>query len=271
MRIGMVRTDIAHVYLSDVENASQRDFSSQPKGQSLYLVHPTDAQLTAVLNKYALATLLGTNTSTFNTTGGNNTKLNIRTSASAAYQQVTVRSGASVTAAQIVTDLNLAFKSAGIAALARVAGTSVAIDTVLGGPNVNLSLSAGTPSTATLQTVLGLSTVAVPGVTLATLKAAIYPTATTVNVASATVAALGGATGLINLSTAELASLVGAVQALVAPRLVETGPVLRSFAYGILSKLASSGFRPGGIRAGLPAGVACEVLNDDGVTPYVLS
>lgn len=268
MRIGIVRTDIARIYLSDVENASQRDFSSQPKGQSRYFVHPTDAQLTAVLNKFALATLLGTNTSTFNTTGSNGTKLNIRTSASASYVQVTVRSGAAVTAAQIVSDLNVSFKSAGVAALARVSGTSVAIDTVLGGPGVNLDLDPSTPSTATLQTVLGLSTSPVPGVTLATLKAAIYPTATTVNVASATIAALGG---LTNLSTAELAALVGAVQDLVAPRLVETGPVLRSLAYGILSKMVSPGFRPGGLRAGLPAGVACEVLADDGITPYVLA
>lgn len=269
MRIGIVRTDIARIYLSDVENASQRDFSSQPKGQSRYFVHPTDAQLTAVLNKFALSTLLGTNTSTFNTTGSNGTKLNIRTSASASYVQVTVRSGAAVTAAQIVSDLNVSFKSAGVAALARVSGTSVAIDTVLGGPGVNLDLDPSTPSTATLQTVLGLSTSPVAGATLAALKSAIYPTATTVNVASATV--IGAAAGLTNLSATQQAALVGAVQDLVAPRLVETGPVLRSLAYGILSKMVSPGFRPGGLRAGLPAGVACEVLADDGSTPFVLS
>lgn len=270
MRIGIVRTDIARIYLSDVENASQRDFSSQPKGQSRYFVHPTDAQLTAVLNKFGLATLLGTNTSTFNTTGSNGTKLNIRVRSTDAYKQVTVRSGATVTAAQIVTDLNLGFKNGGIAASARVAGTAVAIDTTVGGPGVNLDLDASTPSTATLQTVLGLSTSPVAGVTLAALKAAVYPTATTVNVASATILALGGATGFINLSTAQQTALVGAVQDLVAPRIVETGPALRSFAYGILSKMASPSFQPGGSRSKLPAGVACEVLADDGSTPFVL-
>ncbi len=271
MRIGIVRTDIARIYLSDIENASQRDFSSQPKGQSRYFVHPTDAQLTAVLNKYALATLLGTNTSTFNTTGSNGTKLNIRTSTSGSYVQVTVRSGAAVTAAQIVSDLNLSFKNAGIAALARVAGTSVAIDTTVGGPGVNLDLDASTPSTATLQTVLGLSTSPVAGVTLAALKSAIYPTATTVNVASATIIALGGAGGLVNLSAAQQAAVVGAVQDLVAPRLVETGPAIRSLAFGILSKMASPTFQPGGARSKLPAGIACVVLADDGSTSFVLS
>jgi hypothetical protein len=268
MRIGIVRTDIAHVYLSDVENASQRDFSSQPKGQSRYFVHPTDAQLTAVLNKYALATLLGTNTSTFNTTGGNNTKLNIRTTPAGSYVQVAVRSGAAVTAAQIVSDLNLAFKNAGIAALARVAGTSVAIDTTLGGPGVNLDLDPSSPSAATLQTVLGLSTAAVPGVTLSAVKSAVYPSATTVNVASATITALAS---FSNLSAAQQAALVGAVQDLVAPRLVETGMAVHSFAYGILSKMASPSFQPGGSRSKLPAGIACVVLADDGVTPFVFA
>lgn len=265
MRIGIVRTDIARIYLSDVENASQRDFSSQPKGQSRYFVHPTDAQLQAVLNKYALSTLLGTNTSTFNTTGGNNTKLNIKVAGST-YQQVAVRSGAAVTAAQIVLDLNAAFKNAGIGATARVSGTSVAIDTNVGGPTVALQLSASSPSTATLQTVLGLSTSLVTTVTLAALKAAIYPSATTVNVASATIVALGS---FASLSTAQQAALVGAVQDIVAPRLVETGPAVRSFAYGILSKMASSSFQPGGSRSKLPAGIACVVLADDGSTPFV--
>jgi len=269
MRIGTIRTDIGRIYVSDIENTSQRDFSSQPKGQSRYFVHPTDAQLTAVLNKYALATLLGTNTSTFNTTGSNATKLNIRTVSGAPYVQATVRSGSAVTAAQIVADLNVSFKALGVAALARVAGTSVAIDTVLGGPGVNLDLDPSSPSTATLQTVLGLSTTAVPGVTLSALKSAIYPTATTVNVASATV--IGISSSFSSLSTAQQAALVGAIQDLVAPRLVETGLALRSFSYGIISKMASPSFRPGGSRAKLPAGAACVVLADDGSTVFTVA
>ncbi len=267
MRIGIVRTDIARIYLSDVENASQRDFSSQPKGQSRYLVHPTDAQLQALLNKYAVSTLLGTNTSTFNTTGSNGTKLNIKTTGSV-YQQVTVRSGAAVTAAQIVSDLNSAFKSAGIAATARVAGTSVAIDTNTGGPNISLDLDPSSPSTATLQTVLGLSTSAVTSVTLSALKAVIYPSATTVNVSSTAILALGS---FSSLSTAQQNALVGAIQDLVAPRLVETGPALRSFSYGILSKMVNPAFQPGGLRSKLPAGAACVVLADDGSTPFTVA
>lgn len=268
MRVAIVRTDISKIYLADVENSSQRDFSSQPKGQSRYLVHPTDAQLTAVLNQYALATLLGGNAGPYDTTVSNGTKLNIRTVASGAYTQVTVRSGAAVTAAQIAADLNLAFTNASIGATARVAGTAVAIDTVAGGPDVNLDLDASSPSAAVLQTVLGLSTTAAAGATLAALKAAIYPTAITVNVASATI--IGIATSLTNLSAAQKTALVDAVADLVAPQLVETSLVLRSFSYGDIAGLRSASFQPGGSRSGIPAGVAAAVVADDGSTPFTL-
>lgn len=267
MRIAIVRTDIQKIYLSDIENSSQRDFSSEPKGQSRYFVHPTDAQLTAVLNQYALATLVGSNTQNFDTTGSNGTKLNVRTTAAGAYKQVTVRSGLAVTAAQIVADLNVGFRDQGVAALARVAGTAVAIDTTAGGPNVSLQISASLPSTATLQTVLGLSTTAVPGVTLSALKAAVYPTATTANVAQATILALGS---LNDMSTAAKAAVVAAVQESVAPRLVETSLVLRSFSYGVIASLKSPGFRPGGSRSGLAAKAAAYVLADDGSTIFSL-
>lgn len=267
MRVAIVRTDIQKLYLQDIENSSQRDFSSEPKGQSRYFVHPTDAQLTAVLNRYALATLLGGNAQNYDTTIANGTKLNIRTVGSGAYTQVTVRSGAAVTAAQIAADLNLAFTNARIGATARVAGTAVAIDTTAGGPGVNLDLDASSPSTAALQTVLGLSTTAVPGVTLSALKAAVYPTATTANVASATILALGS---LTNLSAAQKTALVDAVQNLVAPRLVETGLVLRSFSYGTIAGLVKTTFRPGGTRSNIPAGVAAYVMTDAGSAPFTL-
>lgn len=267
MRVAIVRADISKYYLADIENTSQRDFSGEPKGQSRYFVHPTDAQLTAVLSRYALATLLGGNAGPYDTTVSNGTKLNIRVVGSGAYTQVTVRSGVAVTAAQVAADLNVAFVNAKLGASARVAGTAVAIDTTAGGPNVNLDLDLSSPSTAALQTVLGLSLTAVPGVTLSAFKAVIYPSATTVNVASATILALGS---LTNLSAAEKTALVDATQALVAPRLVETSKVLRSFAYGDISGLKKASFRPGGARSGLPAGIAAAVVADDGSTPFTL-
>ncbi len=267
MRVAIVRTDIQKIYLSDIENSSQRDFSSEPKGQSRYFVHPTDAQLTAVLAAAGPVTKVGSNTGPFDTTGGNNTKLNVRTSATGAYVQVAVRSGGAVTADQVASDLNLAFKNAGVQVAARVASNAIVLDTLAGGPNAYLEISASSPSAGTLQTVLGLVITGVTGVSLSTLKAAIYPTATTANVASATILALGTYS---NLTTAAKAALVAAIQDLVAPRLVETSLVLRSFSYGVIAGLRNPNFQPGGARAGLKALQAAYVLADDGSTPFVL-
>lgn len=160
MRVAVVRSDLAHFYLADVENSSQRNFSSEPAGQSRYFHKPTDAELTALLT------------------------------------------------------------AAGVASS-----------------------------------------------NLAALKAAVYPTASTVDVSSATV---GGVSGISALSSTPKAALVAEIQNLVAPQLVETGPALLSFAYGQLSKLASASFDPGGSRTSAPPGAAVAIVHDDGVTPFTL-
>jgi hypothetical protein len=162
MRVAMVRADIHRVYLSDVENTSQRNFSSEPIGQSRYFTKPTDAALIAIETKY------------------------------------------------------------------------------------------------------GITQIVLP---VATLKAAIYPTAVTVDVRSVTLGALAGITGL---APTPKAACIAEFQALVAPKLVETGPVLLSFVYGIISKLRSTTFQPGGARIGLPIGVAAAIVQDDGFTVFTL-
>lgn len=267
MRLASLRTDISKIYLSDVENSSQRDFSSEADGQSLYLKHPTDADFTTLLKAVAPVTVLGTAATPFDTTVANGTKLNVRTSSTSSYVQITVRSSASATAAQVAADLNAAFLNAGIKATARVSGTHVAIDSMAKGPSAYLQLSASSPSTAALQTVLGLSTSASAGVTVSALKAVIYPTPTTADVSSATIT---GIAGFASLSTAVQAAIVAAVQDRAAPRLVETSLVLRSYVYGVISKLRSAAFRPGGSRIALPAKAAVYVLADDGSSLFVL-
>lgn len=162
MRVAIVRSDIAQIFLDDVESSSQRCFSAEPAGQSRYFKKPTDAQLQAILTSY--------------------------------------------------------------------------------------SISSGTLS-------------------VATLKAAIYPTSTTVDVSSATIGALAGIT---SLGTDPKAACIAEIQDLVAPKLVETGPVLLSFVKGKLSKLRSSSFQPGGSRVGLPAGIAAAIVADDGTTAYTI-
>lgn len=162
MRVAIIRSDIGHLYLDDVENTSQRNFSSEPVGQSRYFHKPSDAELIAVEAKYGI-------------------------------------------------------------------------------------------SQATLP--------------VATLKTALYPTGTTVDVSSASIQALAGISAL---GAGPKAAITKEIQDLVAPSLVETGPALLSFVYGKLSKLNSAAFQPGGARIGLPAHAAVAIVANDGVTPFTI-
>jgi len=365
MRVALVRSDIGRVYLDDVENTSQRDFSAEPPGQSRYFEVPTDAQITSMLAGVAFVTSLGTNAQPFDTTVANGAKLNIRTSATASFTQITISSAAGQTAASIVTQLNAAFLAAGIGAVARAtAANHVAIDTTVGGPNGYLEISAATPSAAALQTVLGLAVAATSGLTVAQLKTAVYIGASaipgqtgaaavitsvlngyatvttltgmtsgdvgrcitfsgsthptnngtfritqflsatsvvianvdavvdagpltwteyanlTIDVSAATINALST---FANLSAAQQTALDNAIANLIAPSLVETGPVLLSFAFGKLSKLFNPAYQPGtGVssaypfgegaltRLPYPPGAAVAIVANDGHTIFTL-
>jgi len=269
MRVGIVRTDINRVYLSDVENRSQRNFSSEPAGQSRYFHKPTDAELLAALNSKAFLTIRGSDVAaTVDTTVANGTKLNVWTNSTATFTQVLVTSGVAVTKTQLVTDLNAGFTAAGLGLVARISGTNqITIDTTAAGPNAYVEVSAALPSAGAFHTVVGLAAAATSGLSVAALKAAVYPTAITINVSTATIAALSTFT---LLAAAAQAALVDAIADTVAPKLVETGPVLLSFVYGVMSKLRSAAFQPGGSRIGLPAGVAVAIVQNDGSTVFTV-
>jgi DNA-binding phage protein len=267
--MAIVRSDIGHLYLNDVENRSQRNFSSQPPGQSRYFHKPTDAEFAALLGRVAFLTIQGSDTAaTVDTTIANGTKLNIKTSAAAPYTQVVVTSSATLAKTQIVTELNLAFLNAGLGLVARIAGTNkITIDTTAKGTTAYVSISASSPSTAALHTVLGLAATTTTGMSVATLKTAAYPTAITVDVSTAT---LGALSTFALQTVAAKAATVAAIADFIAPSLIETGPALLSFALGNMSKLTSALFQPGGARIGLPIGVAAAIVANDGVTPFTL-
>lgn len=269
MRLGIVRNDIRKVYLQDVENSSQRDASLESAGQSRYFRKPTDAELQSVLNEYASLTVRGANTAAnVDTTVANGTKLNVRTSASAAFTQVLVTSNAALAKSQIVTELNNGFTTAGLPLIARLSGTNqITLDTTTKGANAYIEISAASPSAGALHTVVGLTAAATSPLSVASLKTAAYPTGTTIDVSTATLAALS--TFSLMLAPAQSA-LITAIADTIAPKLSETGPVLLSFAFGTISKLISATFQPGGARIGLPAGVAAQALADDGVTSFTL-
>ena len=126
-----------------------------------------------------------------------------------------------------------------------------------GGSTLNAVI--GTPSTPAGDVLTGLS--------LGSLTGAIYPTSVTIDVSSSNIL---GLSTFADLTTTAQDALVDAIADLVAPSLVETGPVLLSFVYGYLSKLSSNTFQPGGARVGLPAGPAVAIVEDDGSTPFVV-
>lgn len=269
MRVGIVRSDIQKIFLNDVESRSQRCFSMEPPGQTMYLHKPTTAELLAVLNEHANLTIRGTDqNAAVDTTGANGTKLNIRAYPTAAYTQVAVTSNAALTKVQIAAELNAAFVAAGLPLVARISGTNqLTIDTTMKGPGAHVAISAGSPSAGALHTVLGLAAAAVSGLTVSALQAAVYPTAVTINVAPATINALS--TFALMLPASQSALDVAVADA-VAPHLVETGMALLSFAYGNLSKMRSATFHPGGARSGIPAGICAAIVADDGSTVFSL-
>ena len=218
---------------------------------------------------YAPLTLQGSDTNAnVDTTVANGTKLNVRTSATGVFVQVTVTSNAALPKTTIVTELNAAFVAGGIGLTARISGTNqLTIDTTAMGPDAYVEISAATPSAAALHTVVGLAAAATSGLSLAAWRTAVYPTATTIDVSSATILALSTFT---LLTTADQTALVDAVADLIAPEIIETGAALLSFAFGIMSKAAAATFQPGGARIGLAAGPALAILQDDGVTPFTL-
>lgn len=130
MRVGLIRQDLNRVYLDDLENSSQRDFSSQPPGQSRYISFPTTDELTWVLNGYAFLSILATGGSYPLTISGSNNTLTVKTSATGTATSLTVASGTYASAAVLATQLNSLFAGAGLLVVASSQGGQIQIDTV---------------------------------------------------------------------------------------------------------------------------------------------
>lgn len=272
MRVGIVRTDIGNLYLSDLENSSQRCFSSEPRGQSRYVHRLTTAEITALLEANAPLTELGSIAGPTFDTSVNDT-LRIGTAAGV-FTAITVTSGVGTAGTVIVADLNAAFAANNLPFEAEVsadAGTAdqIRINTTTLGPNATMYIDT-VGNGSTLNTPLGLTNVSLTGLTAAAFDAAVYtggPPATTINIADADFDALSTFT---DLEDADAAALYDAFRDAIAPRIVETGQALLSFAYGVMSKLVDPTFQPGGTRIGLPAGVAADIVTDDGTAVFTL-
>ena len=200
MRVGLIRQDLSRVYLDDVENTSQRNFSSQPPGQSRYFEYPSNAVLTSVLNQYAFLSILGSAAVYPLTISGANDTLTVKTSSTSSAVSLTL-THAAYSAAALAAYLNTLFATNGLTVVASVQGGQIQIDTVApsnvtpsfaaiyaGVPQPPIGLSVEYPlvnpinsgPTAYIQlggnattgggTGMGLSTSVIQGLTVAALK-----------------------------------------------------------------------------------------------------
>jgi len=164
MRVGLIRPDLSRIYLDDVENTSQRNFSSQPPGQSRYFEFPSNTTLLSTLNQWAFLSVPGS-AAVFplTLTGANNTLTAIVTSGGPTFTFV-IATGA-YTALQLAAAINAAFAAQGlsqslVASVQPVTNSvhpgQIQIDTVA--PGANTVPSFGTYyNQATSQPPIGIS------------------------------------------------------------------------------------------------------------------
>ena len=268
MRIGVIRSDVEKIYISDVESRVQRDFPIEPPGNSRYVHKPSDDELRAVMLRRAVLTLNGINQAvSVNTTHGNNI-LRIKLK-NGTWQSISVTAGAAVTKVQIANDLNVAFRDLGLQLHARVFTRTglpirkfLMIDTVYPSSGLDIpELSIDKASNgSTLNPIVGFTDNAtLSALSLTDLKHTLYPS-NTVDVSAASVKLLST---FDYMDAAAFVEMWTALAEVVAPEVVFTGRAVWSFQSGTLSHLASSAYKP----RGLPTGAAVVILNDDGVTP----
>ncbi len=130
MRVGIIRQDLASLHLDDIENTSQRNFSSQPPGQSRQIEYPSFNVLLSVLNQYAFLSNPGSGaTFPLTLTGANNT-LTAKASATGSVVTMTIATGA-YSAAALATAINAAFAANSLLLVASViTGPQIQVDTV---------------------------------------------------------------------------------------------------------------------------------------------
>jgi hypothetical protein len=113
MRVGLIRQDLSRIYLDDVENTSQRNFSSQPPGQSRYFEYPSNLSMTSTLNEWAFLSNPGTVTVIPVISGANNTLTAVVTSGGPTIT-MTIPPG-TYTVAQLAVAVNATLANAGLA------------------------------------------------------------------------------------------------------------------------------------------------------------
>ncbi len=200
MRVGIIRQDLASLHLDDIENTSQRNFSSQPPGQSRQIEYPSTNVLLSVLNQYAFLSNPGSAATFPLTLTGSNNTLTAKASSTGSVVTMTIATG-SYSAANLATAINAAFAANSLLLVASVQGGQIQVDTVApASPYVPSFATAYTLQSppfgrsvespfvpplnsgpvaymllgGTLATALGLGTSALTGLSATALKTGVY-------------------------------------------------------------------------------------------------
>jgi hypothetical protein len=267
MRVGVIRGDLpGPVFLSDVEQTSQTNFSVEPAGQSRYLSRPTVASVTTALSAVPAA-IESTSNITFPLTvaGAGANVLKLRTLSTGGYTTVTVAAATYTTMALLLVAVNAALVTAGIAITAEQGATNVRLR-LKTSASFGIGASIGSDSNgngSTLNAPLGF---AVGGASntlpaAAALIAATLPVGGPLDVSAATLATQVAA----GLSTAQVKAIADSI----APQFVESDTVLKSYQIGVLGDFRNPAYTPDVNRLPVIAtSAAITIVQDDGVSLF---
>lgn len=265
MRVAVIRGDIpGPLFLADLEDVSQYNPPTEPRGQERYLSRPTSVTVGAALGLYAPASLGSTADITFPLAITAPTQtLKIKGAAADPYTSVLIPIAVYANITTLLAAINSVLPAAFVAlplatstllrvafqTTAKGAGLRIQYDTTAGGSTANtpLALAAG----GALFTVPSAATVI----------AATVPVGGPVDVSPATIRTQVGS-GLTSTQW------VGIMDAL-APQFVESDVAVKSFQVGYMHDLRNAAWNPDVNR--LPAiasGAAIAVVQDDGVTAF---
>ena len=263
MRVGVIRGDMpGPIALMDLEDVSQFNPTTEPLGQERRIGRP-DATVVGA----ALAAIPAGSQGTVNVSGGvaitaPTQTLRIKTLASAGFTVVTVGIAVYASGAALVTAVNAALATAGVAATARLNGNFLVIQSNAPGVGSYLNIDSvanGSTFNTPVGFAVGGDVTTVP--TVAAVITATLPVGGPLDVSTATLVTTVGDGG----TTAQLSTLADSI----APRFVDTDVAIKSFQVGMIGGFRSASYNPD--RNRIPAivnGAAISVVQDNGVTAF---
>lgn len=274
MRIGVIRGDLSGpIHIRDLETVSQFNPTTEPRGQELYLSRPTTAEVEAALANSvtgAGAVIEGSDIAgSFPITiNGTNDDLKVRTSAAAAFTTVLVAQTSYANIGALVTAVNVALAGTGITARQGTgSGTRLALESNTKGVTSYLEIDTS-GNGSVFNTPAGFTAGARTMATAAAIITATNPVGGALNVATATINAVGTGTntnalGLIPSSRGTVTAVADAI----APRITETSQAVDSWISGMIYQYRSASYNPDP-RRGLANGAAIAIVQDDGSTAF---